>query len=155
MKKKKTNYVSVLVNPDNIILEKIKDLKIDYYQLYNVDPERTKLIKKKYNKKIITALTIESKSDINEYIKYQNIADIILFDGKGYEKSIGFNHSLLNHVTNNIIKMVAGNININNIPMLPNLDYIIDISGSLENSEGNKDLNKIDFFLKNINKNEN
>tara|TARA_Y100001936_G_scaffold59621_1_gene58805 strand:- start:3337 stop:3960 length:624 start_codon:yes stop_codon:yes gene_type:complete len=153
--KKKTNYVSVLVNPDNIILEKIKDLKIDYYQLYNVDPERTKLIKKKYNKKIITALTIESKSDINEYIKYQNIADIILFDGKGYEKSIGFNHSLLNHVTNNIIKMVAGNININNIPMLPNLDYIIDISGSLENSEGNKDLNKIDFFLKNINKNEN
>ena len=51
--------------------------------------------------------------------------------------------------------MVAGNININNIPMLPNLDYIIDISGSLENSEGNKDLNKIDFFLKNINKNEN
>ena len=153
--KKKTNYVSVLVNLDNIILEKIKDLKIDYYQLYNVDPERTKLIKKKYNKKIITALTIESKSDINEYIKYQNIADIILFDGKGYEKSIGFNHSLLNHVTNNIIKMVAGNININNIPMLPNLDYIIDISGSLENSEGNKDLNKIDFFLKNINKNEN
>tara|TARA_Y100001970_G_scaffold65507_1_gene83797 strand:+ start:7621 stop:8244 length:624 start_codon:yes stop_codon:yes gene_type:complete len=153
--KKKTNYVSVLVNPDNIILEKIKDLKIDYYQLYNVDPERTKLIKKKYNKKIITALTIENKSDINEYIKYQNIADIILFDGKGYEKSIGFNHSLLNHVTNNIIKMVAGNININNIPMLPNLDYIIDISGSLENSEGNKDLNKIDFFLKNINKNEN
>ena len=43
--KENVNFVSVLVNPDNEILEKIKDLNFDYYQLYNVSPEKTKLIK--------------------------------------------------------------------------------------------------------------
>ena len=62
--KKKINFVAVLVSPDNKILEKIKDLNFDFYQLYNVSPKRTKLIKEKYNKKIITALTIESKGDV-------------------------------------------------------------------------------------------
>ena len=43
--KKGINFVSVLVNPDDVILEKIKNLKFDYYQLYDVSPEKTKLIK--------------------------------------------------------------------------------------------------------------
>ena len=42
--------------------------------------------------------------------------------------------------------MIAGNIKINNIPILKNIDYIIDVSGSLENKKGEKDLNKINFF---------
>ncbi len=42
--KKKINFVSVLVNPTDEILEKIKDLNFDYYQLYDVEPEKTKLI---------------------------------------------------------------------------------------------------------------
>ena len=46
--KKGINFVSVLVNPDDEILEKIKNLRFDYYQLYNVTPEITKLIKEKY-----------------------------------------------------------------------------------------------------------
>ena len=51
--KKKSNFVSVLVNPSDEILEKIKDLNFDYYQLYDVDPNRTKEIKNKYKIKII------------------------------------------------------------------------------------------------------
>ena len=43
--KKKVNFVSVLVNPGDEILEKIKNLNFDYYQLYDVGPERTKEIK--------------------------------------------------------------------------------------------------------------
>ena len=49
--KKNVKFVSVLVNPNNDILEKIKNLNFDYYQLYNVDPIRTKKIKEKYKKK--------------------------------------------------------------------------------------------------------
>ena len=55
-KKNSIYFVSVLVNPSDEILEKLKILNFDYYQLYDVNPERTKLIKKKYNKKIISAL---------------------------------------------------------------------------------------------------
>ena len=63
--KKKINFVSVLVSPNDEILEKIKDLNFDYYQLYDVSPEKTKIIKEKYKVKIITALTIENKNDID------------------------------------------------------------------------------------------
>ena len=62
--KKKVNFVSVLVKPDDVNLEKIKKLDFDYYQLYDVNPSRTKEIKSKFKKKIITALTISSKDDI-------------------------------------------------------------------------------------------
>ena len=46
--------------------------------------------------------------------------------------------------------MIAGNIEIDNLPNLKNTDYFIDVSGSLENGEGKKDLQKIDFFLNKI-----
>jgi len=149
-KKNKVSYVSVLVDPDDEILEKIKDLHLDYYQLYDVDPERTKLIKNKYNKKIISSIMIRNKQDIENYKLYKNISDIILFDGKGYEKSIGFDHKLLDNIPNHITKMIAGDIKIDNIPIIKNKDYIIDLSGSLENEEGKKDLDKIDYFLNKI-----
>ena len=148
--KGKIKFVSVLVNPDDEILEKIKNLNFDYYQLYNVNPDRTKLIKEKYNKKIISALTIEKKKDVENYKLYKDISDIILFDGKGYEKSISFDHQLLKYFPKNITFMLAGNITINNIPMIENKDYIIDLSGSLENKDGKKDIKKINEFLNKV-----
>ena len=45
IEKKGTKFVSVLVNPNEDILEKIKNLSFDYYQLYDVSPEKTKLKK--------------------------------------------------------------------------------------------------------------
>ena len=147
IQRKKSNFVSVLVDPDNRILEKIKELKFDFYQLYDVSPEKTKLIKEKYNIKIITAITINNQKDVDIYKDYDGISDIILFDGKGYEKSIGFNHELLNSVPNSVNKMIAGNIKIEDIPKFKNKDYFIDLSGSLENIEGKKDLKKINKLL--------
>jgi phosphoribosylanthranilate isomerase len=148
--KKGIFFVAVLVNPDESFLEKIKDLNFDYYQLYNVSPERTKIIKNKYNKKIISALTINKKSDVNKYISYKNFSDIILFDGKGYEKSIGFDHLLVKNLPSTIKKMLAGNIKYNEkLDNYAKIADIIDISGSLETSD-KKDLAKIDIFLQNL-----
>ena len=147
IKKKETSFVAVLVNPDNNILEKIKDLNFDFYQLYDVNPEMTKIIKEKYNVKVITALTINSKEDVDIYKDYDKVSDLILFDGKGYEKSIGFNHELLNSIPDSVNKMIAGNIKIEDIPNFKNKDYYIDLSGSLENEEGKKDLKKINKLL--------
>ena len=72
----------MLVDPNNEILEKIKDINFDYYQLYNVNPKRTKEIKLKYKIKIITALTISGKDDVVKYKEYSDVSDIILFDSK-------------------------------------------------------------------------
>ena len=49
--KKKSKYVAVLVNPNEDILEKIKDLPFDYYQIYDCSSNEVKNIKKKYQKK--------------------------------------------------------------------------------------------------------
>ena len=64
--KKQVNFVSVLVNPNDEILEKIKDFHFDYYQLYDVSPERTKEIIFKYKIKIITAITVSNKIDVSK-----------------------------------------------------------------------------------------
>ena len=145
--KKNTNFVSVLVNPSDKILEKIKDLHFDYYQLYDVNPQRTKEIKLEFNIKIITALTVSCKEDVSKYKEYSKISDVILFDSKGYDKSESFDHSLLNDLPNNFNKMIAGNIQIDDIPNFRNKDFIIDLSGALENQNGKKDVNKIDKLL--------
>ena len=126
--KKQVKFVSVLVNPTNEILEKIKNLNFDFYQLYDVDPKRTKEIKDKYKMKIISALTISTKKDVIRYKDYLKISDIILFDSKGYHKSESFDHSLLNDLPKKLNKMIAGNIQINDIPNFKDKDFIIDLN---------------------------
>ena len=146
--RRQTNFVSVLVNPTNELLDRIKNLNFDYYQLYDVEPIRTLEIKKKYEIKIISALTISNKEDVDKYKDYLKISDIILFDSKGYHKSESFDHNLLEQVPNEVNKMIAGNIQIDDIPNFKNKDFIIDLSGSIENNEGKKDVNKIDRLLR-------
>ena len=61
---------------------------------------------------------------------------------------------MLNSVPNSVNKMIAGNIKIEDIPKLKGKDYYIDLSGSLENEEGKKDLKKINKLLNFATKNE-
>tara|TARA_Y100000996_G_C22511903_1_gene638736 strand:- start:304 stop:921 length:618 start_codon:yes stop_codon:yes gene_type:complete len=150
--KKNVKFVSVMVNPSDEFLQKIQNLNFDYYQLYDVSPERIKSIKEKKKIKIISALTIIEKKDVNKYKDYLGVSEIILFDGKGYEKSIGFDHDLLNDLPSSLKKMIAGNIKIDDISKFRNKDFIIDISGSLENNDGKKDIKKIDDLLNQIKK---
>ena len=148
--KKKSKYVAVVVKNDESTLEKIKDLPFDYYQMYDCSPEDLVKIKGKYNKKIIAALTIENKEDVKKYKDYKDISEIILFDSKGYEKSMSFDHNLLDEVEDPIEKMIAGNIKIEDVTNFKNKHYILDVSGSLESSKGVKDINKIDKFLNTV-----
>ena len=152
--KKNINFVSVMVKPSDFFLEKIKDLNFDYYQLYDVSPERTKKIKESKKIKIISALTINNEKDVSLYKNYIGISEIILFDGKGYEKSESFDHSLLDDVPDELDKMIAGNIQINDIPSFKNKGFIIDLSGALEDQNGKKDINKIDKLLNLFKENE-
>jgi len=150
IEKKNSLYVAVLVSPDDNILEEIKNLPFDYYQLYDVNPERTIKIKLKYKIKIISAITVSSQDDVIKFKDYLEISDIILFDSKGYHKSESFDHSLLYKVPNELNKMIAGNIQINDISSFKNKDFIIDLSGALEDENGKKDIDKIDIFLKTV-----
>ena len=148
--KKKSEYVAVLVKPSENILEKIKDLPFDYYQLYDCTPANVKSIKNKYNKKIIVAITVKDQNDTVKYLEYNDLADIILFDSKGYEKSMSFDHQLIKNIKINKELMLAGNIQIeDNLENYNEIADIIDISGGLETS-GLKDISKINIFLNKI-----
>ena len=148
--KKKSNFVAVLVKPDQEILEKIKHLPFDYYQIYDCSPKEIKKIKQRYNKKIITALTIKDESDVQKYHLFSEVTDIFLFDSKGYEKSMAFDHKLIKKIKTNKPLMIAGDIQINDhLENYKKIADIIDISGGLETS-GLKDKSKIDIFLNKI-----
>ncbi|MFL2895671.1 MAG: phosphoribosylanthranilate isomerase [Candidatus Pelagibacter sp.] len=151
IKKKKSKFVAVLVKPENDVLEKIKYLNFDYYQIYDCNPEQIQNIKQKYSKKIISAITVESKQDLKKYEDFLPFSEIILFDSKGYENSVGFNHNLLTNIPSNFKKMIAGNIKIDDILNFKNKEYIIDVSGGLEDISGKKSISKIDEFLNKVN----
>ena len=149
--KKNSLYVAVLVNPEKDILEEIKDLPFDYYQLYDCSVDKMRSIKNTYNKKIIAALTIENSEDVKNYQLFKDVSDIYLFDGKGYEKSISFKHTLIENIKSDKKVMLAGNIQINDdFKKYKKISDIIDISGGLETS-GLKDINKIETFLNKLN----
>ena len=148
--KKNSKFVAVLVKPDDDILEKIKNFNFDYYQLYDCSPNEIQSIKDKYNKKIITAFTVKDSRDIKKSILYKDVTDIYLFDSKGYEKSMSFEHSLIKNIKFNKEVMLAGNIQINDdLENYGKIADIIDISGGLETA-GLKDISKIEIFLNKV-----
>ena len=154
--KKNCKFVAVLVKPfQDDILEKIKHLPFDYYQIYDCTPEEIKLIKEKYKKKIITAFTVSDKSDIENFHLYNDVTDIYLFDSKGYEASRSFDHSLIKNIKLNKEVMIAGNIKYDeDLENYFKLADIVDISGGIESS-GLKDISKINIFLNNVSKTNN
>ena len=148
--KKKSKYVAVLVKPTDRELKKISTLPFDYYQIYDLKNDKIKFIKEKYKINIIVAITVKDKNDVLMYSDYKEVADIFLFDSKGYEKSMSFDHKLIKDLRSNKQIMIAGNIQINDdLENYNKIADIIDISGGLETS-GLKDISKINIFLNKI-----
>ena len=149
--KLKSFYVAVLVDPEENILEEIKNLPFDYYQLYDCSVKKTQSIKNLYNKKIISAFTIKNYEDVKSFKLYKDVSDIYLFDSKGYEKSMSFDHTFIKNIQFDRDVMLAGNIQIDDdLEKYKKIADIIDISGGLETS-GLKDINKIETFLNKLN----
>ena len=152
IKRKKSKYVAVLVKPTAKELKKISVLPFDYYQIYDLKNDEIKLIKEKYKINIIVAITVKDKKDVLIHNNYKDVADIFLFDSKGYEKSMSFDHKLIKNLRSNTEIMLAGNIQIDDdLENYNKITDIIDISGGLETS-GLKDISKINIFLNKIKK---
>jgi phosphoribosylanthranilate isomerase len=150
--KKNSSYVAVLVRPNIEILERIKDLPFDFYQIYDCTPDEIKSIKIKYKKKIIVSFTVKEKKDIQNYKDFKNVSDIYLFDSKGYEKSMSFDHKIIENLKLNKELMIAGNIQLDDrLEKYKKIADIIDISGGLE-TFGLKDVSKIEIFLNKVKK---
>ena len=137
--------VAVLVKPENSFVEKIKD-QFDYFQVYETSPSRSKTLKLISNKKIIQAIKIKKKEDINLYKQYIGIADEFLFDSSAMEKSSIFDWSYSKNIEINEW-FLAGGININNLEKASKISKKIDISSSLEDNPGKKSVKKVSELL--------
>ena len=128
--------VAVLVKPESSFVEKIKN-QFDYLQVYETSPSKIKELKLISSKKIILAIKVKKKEDIDLYKQYVGVADEFLFDSTAMEKSCAFNWSYLKDIK---IKewFLAGAININNIGKALKISKKIDISSSLEDNPGKK-----------------
>ena len=145
--KNKTQYVGVLVEPNLEELKKFSQLDLDYFQLYGQYNNKSLIsIKKRFKKKIISALQVTNKSDIETYKNVQDESDIVLWDSSGYEKSLGWNHNWIKDIKIKGEKMVAGNITKDKLKNLSKLADIIDVSGALETNKV-KDIKKIVEFV--------
>ena len=144
----KIKKVAILVRPENDFIEKIKN-QFDYFQVYDTSPSETKKIKLISNKKIIQAIKVKKKEDINLYKQYIGIADEFLFDSSGMEKSFSFEWKYLKNIQ---IKdwFLAGGINIDNLDRAQSITKKIDISSGLEDNPGEKSPKKILDFLKKV-----
>jgi phosphoribosylanthranilate isomerase len=148
--KKNSSYVGVLVNPSKDELKKFSKLNLDYFQIYgDYSDEKIREIKKDYKKKIIISLQIKQERDILKYKIVEKAADIILFDSSGLQKSLSWNYNWIKQVSSSVVKMLAGNINIDMLENLKEITDIVDVSGALETDKV-KDLNKIKKFLEKI-----
>ena len=151
--KRSSSYVAVCVNPSNEFIQNTISNNFDYIQLHGSETyERVKEIKS-MGIKIIKAIKIKDKSDIEKYKKYDN-ADIILFDTPGMEKSIEFPKDLISKLPRGDRYALAGSISIDNVENLTKLGVnFFDLSSSLESETklGHKDHLKIQNFMKKIN----
>ena len=148
--KKNTAYVGVLVSPTVEELKTSSSLDLDYFQIYgDFNADQIAEIKSKYNKKIIMALQIKEEKDILKYKTYENVADIILFDSSGLHQSLSWNYNWIKVVPSSIVRMLAGNINIDILENLKEITDIVDVSGALETDKV-KDVIKIKKFLDKI-----
>ena len=139
--------VAVLVKPENSFIEKIKN-QFDYLQVYETSPSRSETIKLLSNKKIIQAIKVKKKEDINLYKQYIGVVDEFLFDSSAMEKSSVFDWSYLKNIEISGW-FLAGGININNLEKASKISKKIDISSSLEDNPGVKSSKKVsDFLLK-------
>ena len=142
--------VAVLVKPENSFVEKIKD-QFDYLQVYDTSPSEVKELKLISNKKIIQAIKIKKREDINSYKQYVGVADEFLFDSSGMEESFSFNWDYLKNIE---IEgwFLAGGININNLKEASKISQKIDISSGLEDNPGKKSIQKVSDFLREVKK---
>ena len=142
----------MLFNPKIYELEKFSKLNIDYFQIYgDLSNEFIQNIKSKFKKKIIGTVQVKDKKDILNYKKFEKSADIILWDSSGLEKSLNWNFDWIKSVPNHIIKMVAGNVSVDNLEKISKLADIVDVSGALETNKV-KDIYKIKNFLSKLKK---
>ena len=151
--------VSVLVDPDDALLREISEtLRPDYIQLHGSETaERLREIKQLFGFKIIKAVKVATRADIEAASRYYNVADMLMFDAtppKGAAlpggNGIAFDWELLKGKSFPLPWFLSGGLSAENVASALRMSgaQMVDVSSGVEVSAGVKDEQKIESFIK-------
>ena len=150
--------IAVTVNPSNSKVKNLNKLGFKYIQLHGNESINFCIsLKKKFNLKIIKAISVGSLKDLEYANSYKNSVDWILFDYKdellkgGTGKS--FDWSLLDKNSLNFNWILSGGLDYNNIDLAlkSTKAKAVDVSSGVEIKKGIKSIELIKEFCNKIN----
>ena len=161
----RTSRVGVFVDdmPQNIVT-RVYNYKLDWVQLHGSESpvmidnlKRTLIPDIKPDIKIIKAISVNTKEDVEKWRQYQGHVDMLLFDTKC--KTVGgsgehFDWSVLNSYDGDIPFLLSGGIGPDDAERVKAFHHPqfagIDLNSRFETSPGVKDINLLKEFLKKV-----
>ena len=151
--------VAVTVDPNNEIIEKIKQIGFSIIQLHGLETvDRVKEIKNNYGLKIIKSIGISDDRDLDKTKPYEDFVDYFLFDSKPSKSDLpggnakSFEWKALEEYSLEKDFFLSGGLNVENVKTAIKSNYtnFFDVSSGVESSPGVKDKQKITDFIKKV-----
>ncbi len=123
---------------------------VDYVQLHG--SESVEYVSQ-VEAKVIKAVRVKGKRDIEKALKYKDVADYILLDTFVENEQGGtgktFDWSLAAQISDQVPVLLSGGLNAANVAGAIEVvkPFGVDVSSGVESSPGVKDLNKIEEFI--------
>ena len=141
------------------ILTKIKDHQLDAVQLHGQESYSYCKVIKDYGLKVIKSFSIKNTFDFNTLKDYENSCDYYLFDTKGKlpgGNGFTFDWKILNKYPSQKPFFLSGGIGVDNLNEIKKLVktklpiHAIDVNSKFETAPGNKNIELLKKFKKEI-----
>lgn len=151
--------VGVVVDPsDDQLAEILAAVPLDYLQLHGAEsPERVAAIRAKTGRRVIKALKIADRPDLQPIAAYVEVADMLLFDAKPPKQpghlpggnGLAFDWRLLRGLELERPWLLSGGLSADNLEAAVELcgARAVDVSSGVERRPGIKDPVKVKAFL--------
>lgn len=150
--------VGVFVNESEAtIVERIAEFGLDYVQLHGGESPQFCTLMREHGVKVIKAISVASRDDMQRVEEYDGVCDVLLFDTKcdGYGGSgESFDWSILADYMGATPFMLSGGIGLDNIGELVKFDHPklmgYDLNSRFESAPAMKDISLLNRFLAEI-----
>jgi len=152
--------VGVFVDPDDAALaEVLAKVPLDLLQFHGGEtPERLDAIKRRFRRKVMKAIKVESALDLQGASRYFGVVDWLMFDAKPPRdrrgalpggNALAFDWELLRRKTWPLPWMLSGGLDVGNLAEAARISRAetLDVSSGVERRPGEKDPAKIRAFL--------
>jgi phosphoribosylanthranilate isomerase len=150
--------VGVFVDPDEALLERAIALgRLAAVQLHGREtPERAAAIRARYGVELWKAVSVRTRADLDDAMRYTGAADRILYDAKTPDNAalpggmgMRFDWKLLDGFVHPLPWALSGGLDARNVGEAARIcgARLVDVSSGVENAPGIKDVDKIAAFL--------